>query len=132
MKHINVIFLLYLLTQNLCGQTNGFNTQQADTTIYLTVDKDPTFPGDTLLSFLHRNIIYPPIDRSQTTGMIYVEFVVETNGQISNAKITKGLHPTYDNEVLRVINSMPNWTTGYKNGIAVRTKRIIPIRIHLQ
>lgn len=120
------------MTQNLCGQTTSSNTPQVDTTIYLTVEKDPTFPGDTLLRFLHRNIIYPPIDRSQTTGIIYVEFVVETNGQISNAKITKGIHPTYDKEVLRVINSMPNWTAGYKNGIAVRTKRIIPIRIHLQ
>lgn len=120
------------MTQNLRGQTNTLTIQPIDTTIYLTVDKDPIFPGDTMLRFLHRNIVYPPIDRCEATGTIYVEFVVEINGQITNAKIIKGLYPIYDKEVLRVINSMPNWTTGYKNGKTVRTKRIIPIRIHLQ
>lgn len=120
------------MTQNLCGQTNTLTIQPIDTTIYLTVDKDPIFPGDTMLRFLHRNIVYPPVDRCEATGTIYVEFVVEINGQITNAKIIKGLYPIYDKEILRVINSMPNWTTGYKNGKTVRTKRIIPIRIHLQ
>ena len=120
------------MTQNLFGQTNTLPTQPVDTTIYLTVDKDPIFPGDTLLRFLHRNIVYPPITRCENSGTIYVEFVVETNGNITNAKILKGFHPTYDNEVLRVINSMPNWTAGYKNDIAVRSKRVIPIRIHLR
>lgn len=132
MKTLNLIFLLYFSTQNLCGQTNTSTTQQVDTTIYITVDKDPMFPGDSLLRFLSHNIVCPPIYRWETDGTIYVEFVVETDGQITNAKIKKGLHPTYDKEVLRVINSMPNWTTGYKNNIAVRTKRVIPIRIHLR
>ena len=120
------------MTPNLCGQTNILTTEPVDTTIYLTVDKDPIFPGDTLLRFLHHNIVYPPITRCENSGTIYVEFVIETSGHITNAKILKGFHPTYDNEVLRVINSMPNWTTGYKNGKAVRTKRVIPIRIHLR
>ena len=120
------------MTQNICGQTDNIQSLQTDTAIYLTVDKDPIFPGDSLLKFLYHNIVYPPITRCENSGTIYVEFVVEANGHITNAKILKGFHPTYDNEVLRVINSMPNWTAGYKNGIAVRTKRVMPIRIHLR
>lgn len=116
-----------LFTQSeVCGQN------VADTTIYLTPEKEPTFPGDSLMRFLMNNIKYPPIDKCETTGTIYVEFIIEKDGNISYANIKRGLHPIYDDEVLRIINSMPKWTPGYQNGLAVRTKRTIPIRIHLR
>ena len=132
LKNIKLIVLFYLLTQNLCGQINIINSSQTDTTIYLTADIEPKFPGDTLLKFLYHNIKYPPITRCEASGTIIVEFIIEKNGKITYPKILKSFHSTYDNEVLRVINIMPNWTAGYTNDIAVRTKRIIPIIIHLR
>lgn len=120
------------MTQNLCGQTNRIDSSQTDTTIYLTTDVEPKFPGDTLLKFLYHNIKYPPITRCEVSGTIIVEFIVEKNGKITHPKILKSLHSTYDNEVLRVVNIMPNWISGYRNDLAVRTKRFIPILIHLR
>jgi TonB family protein len=129
---LKLIALIFLLTKNLLGQINSLDSSQRDTTIYLTADVEPKFSGDTLLKFLYHNIKYPPINRCEVSGTIFVEFIVEKSGKITNPKILKSFHSSYDNEILRVINIMPNWTAGYKNSIAVRTKRVIPIRIHLR
>ena len=121
-----LIIILFFLAQHLCSQTT-------DTTIYLVVDKDPVFPGDSLFKFLIHQLNFPTSNKcAPPTGRIYVEFVIETNGKVDFAKIIKRVHPDYDREVLRVINRMPDWTPGYKDNKAVRTKRIIPIWIHLR
>jgi TonB family protein len=63
---------------------------------------------------------------------VIVSFVVEKDGSISNAKAVKAIHPALDEEALRVINNMPNWTPGKKNGEDTRVKYVVPITFHLQ
>ena len=102
---------------------------------YDVVEKMPQFPGGTgkLFEFLSKNVKYPAeAENNDVQGRVIVTFVVERDGEISNAKVVKSIHPALDAEALRVINSMPNWTPGMQNGEAVRVKYTVPVTFRLQ
>ena len=102
---------------------------------YDVVDEMPQFPGgpSKLFEFLAKNIRYPAeAEKAGAVGRVIVSFVVEKDGSISNAKAVKAIHPALDAEALRVINSMPKWTPGKKNGEATRVKYVVPVNFHLQ
>ena len=102
---------------------------------YDVVEKMPQFPGGTgkLFEFLSKNVKYPAeAENNDVQGRVIVTFVVEKDGEISNAKVVKSIHPALDAEALRVINSMPNWTPGMQNGEAVRVKYTVPVTFRLQ
>jgi TonB family protein len=63
----------------------------------------------------------------EQTGEVIVEFVVERNGMITNAKVVKSVAPSLDIEALRVVTNMPNWEPGTKNGMRMRSILTIPI-----
>ena len=72
----------------------------------------PLFPGgyQALLAFLQENIKYPEqAEKDSISGQVMVTFNVETDGSITNPKITKSVHPLLDAEALRVVNLMPKW-----------------------
>ncbi len=64
-------------------------------------------------------------------GLVNVSFVVEKDGSISGAKVTRGVDPSLDKEALRIIRSMPRWTPGKQDGKPVRVKYTIPVRFKL-
>ena len=81
-----------------------------------------------LVDYLLQNTRYPAeAMRDEITGEVIVEFVVERNGMITNAKIVKSVAPSLDQEALRVVTNMPNWEPGTKNGLRMRSQLTIPI-----
>jgi protein TonB len=58
---------------------------------------------------------------------IFVSFIVNTDGNLQDVVIAKGLSPEYDQEVLRVALSMPNWIPGSQSGKLIRVKYILPV-----
>ena len=64
-------------------------------------------------------------------GTVYVSFVVESDGRINEAKVLRGIGSGCDEEALRVVKSMPNWTPGTQRGKPVRVRYNLPIRFHL-
>lgn len=102
---------------------------------YDVVEKMPQYPGGTgkLFEFLSKNVKYPAeAESNNVQGRVIVTFVVEKDGEISNVKVVKSIHPALDAEALRVINSMPKWTPGMQNGEAVRVKYTVPVTFRLQ
>ncbi len=94
------------------------------------VDKMPEFPGgkEALKTFIQESIIYPKEEMEQgMCGKIYVSFIVETDGNLSNVKVVRGLTPMLDREGERVIKSMPQWTPGSDKGKPSRVQLTIPI-----
>ena len=66
------------------------------------------------------------------SGRIVVEFIIETDGSVSNAKVIRGLDPAPDAEALRVINSSSfKWTPAKQQGKAVRTKYVHSVLLRL-
>ena len=102
---------------------------------YDVVEVMPQFPGGSskLFEFLSMNIKYPAeAEKNDVQGRVIATFVVEKDGEISNAKVVKSVHPALDAEALRVINSMPKWIPGMQNGEAVRVKYTVPVTFRLQ
>lgn len=102
--------------------------------IYDIVDEMPVFPGGDheLIRYIADNLDYPKdAMESGIEGRVFVKIIVEPNGSISNAKIIRGLGYGCDEEAIRVIESMPNWKPGRKNGEAVRVNMAVPVNFKL-
>ena len=83
---------------------------------------------EALVDYLLQNTRYPAEAMElEQTGEVIVEFVVERNGMITNARVIKSVAPSLDQEALRVVTNMPNWEPGTKNGLRMRSQLTIPI-----
>ena len=94
------------------------------------VEEMPEFPGgmDSLQAFLVREIQYPQVAKDNgITGTVLVEFVVEKDGSVTNAKVKVPLFPECDKEAVRVVMSMPKWKPGKNMGKPVRCWYQVPV-----
>lgn len=94
------------------------------------VEEYPEFPGgaDSLQAFLAREIQYPPVAKNNgITGTVLVEFVVEKDGQVTNAKVKVPLFPECDKEAVRAVMAMPKWKPGKSMGKPVRCWYQVPV-----
>ena len=95
----------------------------------------PEFPGgmSALLSFIGKTIKYPMVAAENgIQGRVFVNFVINANGQVSDARILRGVDPSLDQEALRVVMAMPRWKPGKQSGRAVRVSYNVPINFVLQ
>lgn len=129
-----------LSTQNT---PTGTNTNQAtsktvtETTeqeIFKVVEKMPSFPGgdEMLMEYISKNLKYPQkaMDAG-IQGRVFVSFVVEPDGSISNVKVLRGIGSGCDEEAVRIIKSMPKWEPGKQMGQTVRVSYQIPVNFKL-
>ncbi|MGB1041106.1 MAG: energy transducer TonB [Flavobacteriales bacterium] len=105
-----------------------FEQTSDSTTIYDFVEERPEFPGGQtkLNEFIEQNLNYPKGEHTQ--GTVYVKFVVEKNGTITNIEIARGLSSKYDQEVINLIKKMPKWISGKQRKKSVRCRMILPIK----
>ena len=146
MKSFTIILILLTFSidcisqDSLSSQKNSSiidSTKNSQDDIYTVVETTPQFPGgqDSLIEFLNTHIEYPKSAyENGKQGVVYISFVVEKNGTISNTKTIRGAYqaPELDEEALRVINLMPIWTPGFTNSKPVRVQYTIPIRFTLE
>jgi protein TonB len=111
---------------------------QQDTTnnemVYDMPEHMPQYPGgaDAMEHFIFSNIKYPQKAKEQNLqGKVYVQFIVEKDGSISDINIRRGAHDLLDKEAIRVIKMMPNWKPGSMRGRKVRVRYTLPITFHL-
>lgn len=103
--------------------------------IFTVVESMPEFPGGAgkMMEFIARNIKYPPMAReSGIQGRVFVNFVVEHDGSVSNVRVLRGIGGGCDEEAIRVVEAMPKWTPGRQRGKAVRVSFNLPVRFTLQ
>ena len=103
--------------------------------IFKVVEEMPEFPGGSakLMEYIQKNIKYPMMAReSDIQGRVFVNFVVEPDGSISNVAVLRGIGGGCDEEAVRVVNSMPKWKPGKQRGSAVRVSYTVPIIFKLQ
>lgn len=98
-------------------------------------DVEAGFPGGAaaLQSWISSNVVYPETSiEMEDQGKVYLSFVVEANGSISNIVIEKGVSKELDREAKRVVRKMPSWSAGEASGKKVRTRCRLPIVFTLQ
>ena len=101
-----------------------------DTKVYQYVEQMPAPPGgmNALLQYIGKNIKYPPMAlRNQVEGKVFVNFVVGPTGAISDVKVQKGIGSGCDEEAMRVIKGLPDWTPGKQNGRPVSVSFTVPV-----
>ena len=102
--------------------------------IFDEVDEIPQFPGGMagMMQYLSTNVRYPEdAKEAGAQGRVVVSFIVEKDGSISNARVTKSTYSSLDDEALRVVSNMPKWTSGKLNGEAVRVRYSIPVSFRM-
>ncbi len=102
--------------------------------IFKVVEKNPKFPGGDLarIKFFRDNIKYPGMAiETGIHGTVYVNFVVEPDGSISNISVGRGIGGGCDEEAVRVVKMMPKWKPGRQRGKAVRVSFNLPIHFKL-
>ena len=108
--------------------------QEDSTDIYTKVDIFPEFPEGEYArqEFLAKNLKYPKEAReNEIQGTVFIEFIVESDGSITNTKVLKGIGGGCDEECLRIIRLMPKWNSGKEFGKSVRVRFVLPIKFSL-
>jgi protein TonB len=101
---------------------------------FRVVEDLPQFPGGAseFMKWLTRNLKYPvSAQNKKIKGRVVAQFIVNTDGSVSDLELTEHLEAACDREVLRVLRMMPKWQAGVMNAKPCRTKVCIPIVFNL-
>jgi protein TonB len=102
---------------------------------FITVEQQPDYPGGmtALRDFLSKNLTYPRAAASAgVSGKVFVSFVVNTDGSLTDIQVLKGIGFGCDEEAVRVMQKMPHWKPGKQSGRTVRVKFNLPISFTLE
>lgn len=126
MKKFFVLIVLLIFASH-----TSFSQTPQDDEVFLFVQEVPSFPaGDEAMNeFLKKNIKYPELPKGAgKEGAMLASFIVEKNGTLSDVKIVKGMSDALNQEVIRVIKSMPPWIPGMQTGKRVRVEQHITLK----
>ena len=114
--------------------TSSHSEEEEEEEIFQTVEVQPEFPGGMaeLMKYIQKNIKYPTICQEEgIQGRVIVQFVVNTDGSISDVEVVKPVNPHLDKEAIRLVSSMPNWKPGEQRGKKVRVRYTLPVTFRL-
>lgn len=110
--------------------------EEEEEEIFVVVEDMPTFRGGDVNKFrewVQQRIKYPQIAAENgIQGKVFIMFVVEPDGSVSNVTILRGVDPALDNEAKRVVESSPKWAPGKQRGAPVRVRFSITVNFQLQ
>jgi protein TonB len=112
---------------NLMSGQDGTETDEP----FFLVEVMPSFKGGGLEKFrlwVQNRTIYPKaaVDK-KIRGKVYLTFIVEKDGSVSNVTVVKGVDPLLDDEAVKAISESPKWTPGLQRGEPVRVRYSIPL-----
>ena len=111
----------------------SFSQNDDDGRIFTIVEEMPKFPGgdSALKKFLLNHIRYPALAReNRITGIVFVTFVINTEGKVTDPRLLKGIGYGCDEEALRVVSQIPDWMPGKQNGKNVAVQFNLPIKFN--
>lgn len=103
--------------------------------VFRIVEDMPEYPGGdkALRIYIAQNVKYPKDAKKEgIQGKVFVIFVVAKDGNTTDAKIARGVHPLLDKEALRVVNDFPTWKPGMNGGQPVNVEYTVPINFVLK
>ncbi|HEY3388737.1 MAG TPA: TonB family protein [Prolixibacteraceae bacterium] len=112
---------------------NNQITEEADLPFF-SVEQMPQFPGGELemIKFIRNNLRYPPLAMEMNvSGTVLVNFVIDRDGKITRIKVIRGIGKGCDEEAVRVLSKMPDWSPGKQGGRAVLVSYTLPFKFML-
>jgi hypothetical protein len=107
---------------------------EGESDVYQIVEQMPEFPGgqEAMEKYINANVRFWEVIKEwqcDVSGKIFVGFIVEPDGSITNVKVLRGIEKHCDEEAMRVVKSMPKWKPGMLNGEPVRVSYMVPVAI---
>jgi protein TonB len=102
--------------------------------VYQFVEVMPEYSGgeEKLRKFITDNLVYPKEAKEKgIKGTVYLKFIVEKDGSISDVEVVRGIGGGCDEEAIRIIKMMPKWKPGNQGGESVAVKFTIPVKFIL-
>ena len=131
---MKIIVLLALLFFIPCLRSQEENTSKKDSVVVFDNGTSAEFPGGSkaLYRYFVDNMIYPEEAlKNNESGIVGVEFMIDTAGTVQDVKIINSVSESIDKESIRVINSMPRWKPATLEGKKVASRQRLPIRFQL-
>lgn len=101
---------------------------------FYKIEEKPEFPGgeEALIKWIVDNVKYPEIPKEEgVTGKVYVGFIIDKEGNVTDVKLLNNVDPYLDKEALRVVSSLPAWKPGKQGGESVKVSFQLPIKFML-
>jgi protein TonB len=114
--------------------TTAVAEEEETNEIFQVVENQPAPVGgyEAFYKYIGKNIKYPDQARRMgVEGKVFVQFVVDKDGSITDVQVLKGIGSGCDEEAIRVVKSAPKWTPGKQRGRPVRVRMSVPIAFKL-
>ncbi len=130
------LFVVFACTEevDLIEAENDLPISGQDSEVFTVVESEQQFPGGIDAFYLHmkKEIRYPKEARiNGIEGKVWVQYIIERDGSVSDVKVLKGIDDLIDEEAVRVLESLPNFKPASQRGKTVRVKKAIPIQFKL-
>lgn len=105
-----------------------------DEPVFVIVEEQAEFPGglDSMYAYIQKNLVYPEKAKAEgIEGRVFVQFVIEKDGSISNILIKRAIGGGCEEAVVEMIKNMPKWKPGKQRGKPVRFQFTLPIKFEL-
>lgn len=128
---------LLFLSAFLCTLSFGAFAQEevkVEEEVFVVVEEQAEFPGglDSMYAYIVKNLKYPEAAKEKgIEGRVFVQFVIEKDGSISNVKILRGIGGGCEEAAVEMIKNMPKWKPGKQRGKPVRFQFVLPINFEL-
>jgi protein TonB len=116
------------------GPSENTKVTEEEGGIFVTVENSAEYPGglDKFYEYLSKSIHYPAVARENNLqGKVFLTFVVEKDGSLTDIKVLRGIGSGCDEEAVRVIKASKKWKPGIQNGREVRQQYTVPISFAL-
>lgn len=109
--------------------------EEEEVEVFYIVETMPQFQGEGIEAFrayIQKNVTYPQLAlENGISGIVYVSFVINRRGELTNISILRSVDPSLDEEVIRALKAAPKWEPGKQRGKPVNVSFSIPIRFIL-
>ncbi len=121
--------------KNMSSSREVFNEEAAEEPVFVLVENPPVFEGGDLSKFatyIQKHLKYPPeAAQAGLEGKIFVSFIVDSTGKVTDIKILRGIDSLLDEEAIRVISQSPKWKPGFQRGKPVNVQFTVPVNFKL-
>lgn len=137
MKNTFAIIALSLLTLSAMAQEERLVAEYTPSNVEHILIRSmelPAFSGgqEVMATFMQETIKYPELAFKQgVEGVVLVNFRISKEGKILKPYVSKGVHSALDQEALRMVKEMPNWSPALQNGEPREVAYQLPIRFEL-
>ncbi|RYF50568.1 MAG: M56 family peptidase, partial [Cytophagaceae bacterium] len=117
------------------SQSSARKPVKVEGEVFTVVENQPEFPGGMkgLTTYMETNLKYPKAaEKVKAQGRVFVRFIVTKTGEITDVQLLKGIGYGADEEAIRVVKNMPNWTPAQQNGHLVNVQYNLPINFTLE